>query len=242
MLTDPMIRLTLVFTLTLLATVARGQAGDSAWLVVKRTADFAVNGQGDNVAWNRADWVRLPVQKAGAKPLVTDVKLLYSETGLYVLFRCDDEKLTATLMEDFTSLWQEDVVEVFLWPDSTVPIYFEYELSPLNYELAMLVPNIRGKFQGWKPWNYVGNQRTQHATSVRGGPKASGATVTGWTAEVFIPYRLLTPIVQAPPTTGSRWRGNLYRIDYDRGYATWAWQKTGGSFHEFDKFGILIFD
>lgn len=234
--------LTFAFTLTLSATFAEAQADDSARLAVKRTADFTVNGLGDYAGWKTTEWVRLPTQKAAGKPLATDVKLLYSDTGLYVLFRCEDETLTATLTEDFTSLWKEDVVEVFLWPDSSVPIYFEYELSPLNYELAILVPNVNGKFQGWKPWNYVGSQRTQHATSVRGGPKTSGATVTGWTAEFFIPYRLLTPIVQTPPTPGSRWRGNFYRIDYDRGYATWAWRKTGGSFHEFDKFGTLIFD
>lgn len=233
-------RLTFVFTLTTLATYARAQ--DSTPFVVKRTADFMVNGLGDHAGWNTTDWVALQVQKAAGKSLVTDVKLLYSDTGLYCLFRCEDEKLTTTLTEDFTSLWKEDVVEVFLWPDPAVPIYFEYELSPLNYELPILVPNIRGQFHGWKPWNYDGPSRTQHATSVRGGSKASQAAITGWTAEFFIPYRLLTPIVQSPPAPGSRWRGNLYRIDYDRGYATWAWRKTGGSFHEFDKFGILIFE
>lgn len=218
------------------------QAGDSAQIRIKKTANFQVSGTGDHAGWIQTDWVTLPVQKATGNPLSTSAKLLYSDTGLYFLFRCEDEKLTATLTEDFADLYNEDVVEVFLWPDPSVPIYFEYELSPLNYELPILVPNIQGKFHGWRPWKYSGSRKTQHATSVQGGEKTSHAPVRGWTAEFFIPYRLLSPIVTTPPASGSRWRGNLYRIDYDRGFATWSWQKTGGSFHEFDKFGTLLFD
>jgi hypothetical protein len=57
---------------------------------------------------------------------------------------------------DFLDLWNEDVVEAFFWTDESNPIYFEYELSPLNYELPILVPNNKGKFLGWLPWHYEG--------------------------------------------------------------------------------------
>ena len=216
--------------------------GDSTQIRVRETADFQVTGTGDYAGWNKTDWVNLPIQKASGKPFSTGAKLLYSDTGLYFLFRCEDEKLTATLTQDFADLYTEDVVEVFLWPDPAVPVYFEYELSPLNYELPLLVPNVNGKFHGWQPWKYGGSRKTQHATSVQGGRKVSNALINGWMAEFFIPYRLLSPIVETPPASGSRWRGNLYRIDYDRGYATWSWQKTSGSFHEFNTFGTLIFE
>ena len=46
--------------------------------------------------------------------------------------------------------------EVFLWPDERDPIYFEYEISPLGRELPILVPNLDGKFLGWRPWHYEG--------------------------------------------------------------------------------------
>ena len=35
-------------------------------------------------------------------------------------------------------LWNEDVFEVFLWTDERYPVYFEYEISPLNHELPIL--------------------------------------------------------------------------------------------------------
>jgi hypothetical protein len=217
--------------------------------LVKKTTDFKVDGQGTAENWKNTDWIDITLQESVDDvpiALKTRAKTLYSETGIYFLFLSEDQKLTATIEEDFGSLFREDVVEVFLWPDPSVPIYFEYELSPLNYELAFLVPNINGKFQGWRPSRYEGRIKTQHATSVQGGEKKSNAQIKSWTAEVYIPYVLLNPIVQAAPKSGSKWRANLYRIDYDKGYTSWTWQKTTpklrGSLHEFNKFGTLIFE
>lgn len=224
------------------AATALAQPGDSTQLVIRQTPDFPVTGTGDNLAWANTGWVVLSNRKSAGKAPGTRAKLLYSATGLYALFQCDDERLTATIQEDFGELYTEDVVELFLWPDQSVPVYFEYELSPLNYELPILVPNVNGKFMGWKPWHYTGAQTVKHATSVQGGNKVPNAPVTGWMAEFFIPFRLLSPLVQAPPTRGTRWRGNLYRLDYDRGMAAWSWQKTDNNFHEFKKFGTLIFN
>jgi len=134
------------------------------------------------------------------------------------------------------------VVEVFLWTDESFPVYFEYELSPLDYELPIIVPNYNGKFYGWQPWHYEGDRKTRHATSVNGGEKISGASVSGWMAEFFIPYKLLVPLNQVPPVSGTKWRANMYRIDYDNGAAHYAWQKTGKTFHEYKKFGTIIFE
>ena len=218
------------------------QTISSGQVTIKKTPDFRADGLGNHANWSRTNWIQLPIQTSAGRALHTSVKLLYSNTGLYFLFRCEDQKLTATIQKDFGALYNEDVIEVFLWPDPTVPVYFEYELSPLNYELPILVPNINGRFQGWKPWRSQNTPQTQRATSVQGGKKEPGAAIMGWTAEFFIPYALMKPLVTAIPVSGTTWRGNLYRIDYDQGYQTWAWQKTGGSFHEFEKFGVFFFE
>jgi hypothetical protein len=223
-----------------------GEISDSTQVLVKKTADFKVNGKGNSPSWGNTAWIPITVQESSGKPLSTKVKVLYSNSGIYFLFMCEDQKLTATIAEDFRALYKEDVVEVFLWPDQSVPIYFEYELSPLNYELPILVPNLNGRFQGWKPWGYEGSRKIQHATSAQEGPKQSQAKIKSWMAEFFIPFELLNPIVQAPPKPGTQWRANFYRIDYDSGYTTWTWQKTTpharGNFHEFKKFGTLFFE
>jgi hypothetical protein len=211
-------------------------------LIIRKCNDFDVTGDGSSSEWNKTGWIGL-TQKEGASPLYeTKVKVLYSETGIYFRFDCGDKKLTCTLRGDFLDLYNEDVVEIFLWPDESFPVYFEYEVSPLNYELPIIIPNYKGKFFGWRPWHYEGDKLTRHATSVRGGEKAEGASVSGWMAEFFIPYKLLVPLNNVPPVSGMKWRANMYRIDYDDGTKHFAWQKIDRSFHEYNHFGTFIFE
>ncbi len=209
---------------------------------VKPTADFEVTGDGRNEAWKKAAWEPLHRRGDGAD-YDTKVKVLYSKKGLYVLFGGTDTKLTATKLKDFDNLWTEDVYEVFLWTDSRDPVYFEYEISPLGFELPILVPNLGGKYLGWRPWNYEGARKIKKATAVGGGEKKPQADITAWTAEVFIPYEVLSPLRNVPPQPGTHWRANFYRMDYDNGKTTsWDWARVGASFHEFRKFGTLVFE
>ncbi len=212
-------------------------------LKVPLAADFEVNGRGDSAAWDKADWVPLGLRSTKGREYTTRVKVLYSKTGLYVLMDADDGVITATMEEDFLDLWNEDVFEFFLWPDERHPVYFEYEISPLGYELPILVPNFGGEYFGWRPWHYEGPRKIRKATTVSGGPKKSGAEISGWKAEVFLPYELLKPLQNVPPKSGTRWRANFYRIDYDHGRtASWDWARVGSSFHEFRKYGTLVFE
>ncbi|MBM4028313.1 MAG: hypothetical protein FJ280_23410 [Planctomycetes bacterium] len=212
-------------------------------LHVRPTEDFAVTGNGDAPAWQAIPWEPLVPRAAARQSYQTRVKMLYSKTGLYVLMEAEDRVLTATMMEDFLDLWNEDVFEFFLWPDERYPVYFEYEISPLGFELPILIPNFEGKFLGWRPWHYEGNRKTRTATTTQGGLKEPGARVTGWKAEVFVPYDLLKPLQNVPPQPGTRWRANFYRVDYDDGKGTsWDWARVGPSFHEFQKFGTLVFE
>jgi hypothetical protein len=165
--------------------------------------------------------------------------MLYSDSGLYCLYHCEDNKITANLEGDFLDLWNEDVVEAFFWPDESNSIYFEYELSPLNYELPILVPNNKGKFLGWRPWHYEGSRRIKHAVLI----KKNGDNVTSWTAEFFIPFALLKPLNNVPPVKGTHWRANFYRIDHDNGESSWEWKKVRNeNFHDYELFGHIVFD
>jgi hypothetical protein len=212
-------------------------------LKVPHADDFTLTGDGSAAAWQKAAWTPLNARTQDGQPYQTRIKVLYSDTGLYVHLDAADALLTATIKEDFQNLWLEDVFEVFLWPDEKHPVYFEYEISPLGYELPILIPNLDGKFLGWRPWHYEGKRKTRKATAVRGGPKESGAKITGWRAEVFIPYELLAPLGNVPPKPGTKWRANFYRMDYDGGkQGAWDWARVGKSFHEFEKFGTLVFE
>jgi hypothetical protein len=89
---------------------------------------------------------------------------------------------------------------------------------------------------------YDRERRTRKATSVLGGPKQSQASIQGWRAEFFIPYALLTPLQNVPPKPGTIWRANFYRMDYDgEKVSQWEWARVGNGFHEYEKFGQLVF-
>jgi len=220
----------------------QAQTAERPRLLVTPTDDFQITGTGENAAWGKAAWTALHRRQAGGHPYDSRFKMLYSTTGLYFLMEGTDRRLTATMTEDFLDLWKEDVFEVFLWTDERHPVYFEYEISPLNHELPILIPNFGGKFLGWRPWRYEGDRATRKATSTMGGPKVSRGAIEGWRAEFFIPYALLNPLQNVPPKAGTRWRANFYRVDYDDGKTTqWDWARVGESFHEYQKFGELVF-
>ncbi len=212
-------------------------------LVIPKCADFTVTGDGTDNNWQAANWQPLTRVGEGTSSYVTRAKVLYSGSGIYFLVDCEDRRLTCTLSENNVDIYNEDVVEVFLWPRETEPLYFEYEISPLGYELPILVPNNQGKFMGWLPWHYEGERMIHKATAVRGGEKAPLAEVSGWTSEFFIPFTLLIGLGNVPPTPGTRWRANIYRMDYDTPPRThWAWcPDTGAAFHNYQGFGTFRF-
>ena len=221
---------------------AGSQSDPRPQLSIRPVDDFAVTGTGDHANWQRAEWTTMRRRQEDGHPYETRFKMLYSTTGLYFLMDGTDRQLTATMTEDFADLWNEDVFEVFLWTDERHPVYFEYEISPLNHELAILVPNFGGQFLGWRPWHYDKDRSIRKATSTVGGPKQSQAAIQGWRAEFFIPYALLRPLQNVPPKPGMRWRANFYRMDYDSGKRTqWEWARVGTSFHEYEKFGEILF-
>lgn len=228
------------FLLLLLMPIATLAQNDSS-LSIKKVVDFQVSETPDKT-WDTTEWVPIPQRSNNGVTYETKAKVLYSETGIYFLFWCQDNKLTATFTKDFDDLFKEDVVEVFLWTDEQYPVYFEYELSPLNYELPIIVPNFGGKFQGWQPWHYEGSKRTVHVTTAEGGEKKSGAAVTAWTAQFFIPYTLLNPLNNVPPNPGTKWRANMYRLDYDAGQTRWAWQPIRTNFHDYEMYGTFVFE
>ncbi|MFP4093153.1 MAG: carbohydrate-binding family 9-like protein [Cyclobacteriaceae bacterium] len=212
-------------------------------LIIRRTIDFEIDGKGDAPQWQQTSWEEIPRRTGEGKAYQTRAKILYSENGIYCLLSCEDDQLTATLEEDFADLYNEDVVEIFFWTDEAYPFYFEYELSPLNYELPLMVPNREGTFFGWLPWHYEGDRKTRHQTSVEGGKKTPMAKVKSWKAEFFIPYALLNPLGQVPPQKGTRWRANIYRIDYDQGSPSYyQWRPTSGNFHQYKEFGTFLFE
>src|ERR1035441_7614633 len=138
---------------------------------VKRVEDFELNGTGNAAAWNAAQWLVLTPTN-GIGNYLSRAKVVYSSLGIYCLYDCVDEHLTCTDLKDNDDLYNEDVVEVFFWPEESQHLYLEYEISPLGRELPLIIPNSGKDFFGWIPWHYEGKRLTRRATAIRGGDKS----------------------------------------------------------------------
>jgi len=212
-------------------------------LLVRQCTDFDLTGKGDNNQWAKADWNYLTKLDPGGKVYSSKFKILYSSKGIYVFFNCEDDKISSPYNKDFGDLFKGDAVEVFFHTDPSTTIYFEYEVNQLDKELVLLVPRINGKAFGWIPWHYENERMVKKIITVTGGENVSNAAITSWSAELFFPYGLFSPMANVPPTSGIIWNANFYRLDYDSGnMIKWAWSPVEKSFHELDKFRSLKFE
>ena len=211
-------------------------------LLIEKCTDFEVDGKGDNNQWDLTDWTHLQVLDDTDQDFETKFKMLYSDKGIYVLGYCEDKIISTDYATDQGDIWNGDVFEVFLQFDPSDPLYFEYEINPLNTELVILVPNNQGDFFGWLPWHYEGDRKIKKAVQIHDGISETGAEISAWTVEVFFPYALFKGIKNIPPTSGTKWKGNFYRMDYDtKKQIKWSWSPVGNSFHEYQKFGTILF-
>lgn len=209
--------------------------------VLRHVEDFDLTGRGDAASWSIAEWASL-APKGQQEAYRSRFKAVYSPKGVYVLFDGADRAVSAGMDQDNLDLWKEDCFELFLMPDESKKSYFEYEISPLGKELPLLIVNHTRK-DGWLPWHYEGPRRVRKKVSAQGGELQSKSAIKSWTAEVFVPFELLSGLGEMPPKKGTNWKANFYRMDYDSGAAAgWNWAPVGDSFHEFTKFGRLVFD
>jgi Carbohydrate family 9 binding domain-like len=212
-------------------------------LVVRHCTDFTITGKGESPEWQKTKWVALNKIDKGGKADESKFKILYSTTGLYVLFSGQDEKITSSYKNDFDNLFNADVFEVFFHPNPDEPVYFEYEISPLNKELVLLILNRNGKFGSWIPWHYEDKKKVVKKVTITGGQMKPNASIKSWMVELFFPYQLLNSLMNVPPVSGMRWNANFCRLDYDSGnMIKWSWSPVKVSFHEFEKYFPVQFE
>lgn len=216
---------------------------DTSQLLVKKCRDFDITGKGDNPCWKSSPWTEMSIMDETSEQYETKFKMLYSDNGIYILGYCEDKLITTDYTVDQGDIWNGDVFEAFLQTDESNPLYFEYEINPLNTELVILVPNNNGDFFGWLPWHYEGERKVKKAVYIHDGVAKSGTKVSGWTVELFFPYALFKALKNVPPKPGTKWKGNFYRMDYDTGdRIKWGWKSIDEGFHEYEKFGNIIFE
>ena len=207
-------------------------------LTLKQVPTFSISDSFNTKPWDSISWTPL-CKSFGTLTFDTRFKATWCEKGIYFLIDCEDTEFSCSgNLTDFDDIYTEDAVEVFLQPDPRQALYLEHEVSPYNKELTLLVPQDHGTFMGWIPWKYTGDRKIQHR--IYHNPNSKN-----WSAEIFIPFILMTGMAHTPPQKGSTWHANICRLDYadPASYTLWSWrQMTSNTFHNLKDFGMLHFE
>jgi hypothetical protein len=180
-------------------------------LRVNKVLPFEIDGAGTNASWNATNWVNLIQLDSSSLQYPSKFKILYADSGVYVLFSGLDKKITSPYKNDFEDLFRADVFEVFFHPEPSTPIYLEYEINAYNAELVLLVPNLSKKTFGWAPWKYTGKKKVVKKVKVH----EQNNEMYKWTAELYFPFKLFIPLQNLDVKKGVCWNANFYRLDYD---------------------------
>ncbi len=215
-------------------------------LTVFRCKDFTITGRGNDPEWDKANWTNLAKLDKGGKNYESKFKMLYSTTGIYVLFTGEDNKITTKAYNDFEAIYNGDVFEVFLHPVPKNAVYFEYEINQLNKELILTLSKTNNQLYSWAPRypSLEDRKPIKKMVDVIGDEIKVGGSIKEWSAEIFFPYTILGLLPNVPPISGTVWNANFCRLDYDSGnMIKYSWSPTiQKSFHELDKFQSIKFE
>jgi hypothetical protein len=167
----------------------------------------------------------------------TEIKGFWTDTDLYLLFRCPYSELNLFLPANHgaprAGLWDRDVVEMFLGDDwQNIRHYREFEIAPTGDWIDLAIDLDHKSYDhNWRSgWETLARVDEAHKV---------------WYAAAHIPLKAVST---QPVSPGTKWRMNLYRIDgigADPQRHFLCWQPTcvqnRDPNHVPENFGTLVF-
>jgi hypothetical protein len=201
--------------------------------------------------WDKAPWNDVePLETGnymGARPEHrprTQVKLLYDDENLYVIFRVEDRYVRAVARQAQGEVWKDSCVEFFFTPGADVAAgYFNLEVncggaSLLHFQKVARQSPISVAAEDMK--------RIEIAHSMPAVIEPEIAEPTTWTLEYRLPFDVLEKYASvARPKPGVVWRANFYKCADGTSHPHWlTWSKVENptpDFHLPQFFGVLQF-
>jgi translation initiation factor IF-1 len=183
-----------------------------------------------NEVWAKCASLRLAENVGGNVPnRGSEVRIGWDGESIHGIFTCQDPDPWATKTTRDDSLWEEEVVEIFLDPFGDGLCYFEIEINPLNTVCDLFIRRVRSGLRKDLSWDCADLTTT------------TGILPYGWTAGFRIPFESLG---DCHPDRSPIWRGNFARIDRpkDGPRELSAWSPTlTNTFHVPQRFGTIRF-
>jgi len=200
---------------------------------LRLTDEADADGFPHKTSWQLAPSIRFDQNWRGQNAdagKVTEVRIMWTPETLFLRFHASYR--TVNVFPDAREdgwrdqLWDRDVAEAFLQPDSTDPLkYKEFEVAPNGF---------------WIDLDISHGARVELHSKLRRRVVRNEAGKT-WTAELAIPMQSLTPAFNPSQV----WRANFYRVEGEtepRFYSAWsATYSPEPDFHVPAAFGRLVF-
>jgi len=203
--------------------------------------DFVPDGNLDKPAWRQGTWVKVDrdaFRSVTHPQSATEIASLWTPGYVYFAYRCQYTSLNLFEAKDpgkeFWTLWERDVVEVFLNPQpERMKHYYEFEVAPNNLWIDLEIDFDKSPFNDAK-WD----SGFEHATYVNPAKHV-------WACELRIPVAGLKDT--KPIEANAEWRINFFRCDgegHDAQRRLLAWSPVHSDSHSFHSpwsFGIIRF-
>jgi hypothetical protein len=218
--------------------------------VLDAKTKIKIDGKLDEAAWKDAPSATLVDVVTGQRnkksPVAGEVRVLWSEQGLYVAFDAKDKDLVGGFKKTDKDphLWTKDTVEIMIDPDGDGDNkdYYEVQISPQNlvfdtqyddYNVPKTEPD--GPF-GHQEWS----SGVKSAVTLNGTLDKSDDVDEGYVVEAFLPWKSFGKAKKTPPALGDNWRMNFYVMQDNAGVA-WSPILKQGNFHKASRFGSVLF-
>ncbi|HVQ39811.1 MAG TPA: carbohydrate-binding family 9-like protein [Pyrinomonadaceae bacterium] len=197
--------------------------------------DLAVS-EFDHPAWTSVQPTRITKHWSGPETPDSrhaEARIVWTDESLVVRFVCRQVEPpivspTPDLTHKTIGLWERDVCEIFLAPDTSTPNrYFEFEAAPTGEWLDLAID--LGPAERQTDWGFQSGMTT--ASCIRG-------------TELVISMRIPWSEAIHRPQRGDEWRVNLFRCIGTGDERYLAWQPTytpEPNFHVPEAFGWLRF-
>ncbi len=224
-----------------LARPPRGDEPAAVYSVAQAASAPVIDGKFDDAIWSSAPGLarfRQPDGQPLDAGLATSAKLAWDKDNLYFMATTRDSEIKNEHAANDSTLWEGDVIELFLALPGKDGEYVELQFAPNN---ARFDAHFTGHRTPEWPEAAKFESGVKHAVVVNGSVNADGAPDTGWQVEAAIPWKGLG--LDGAPAAGTKIAANVYRIDskgpHDLKFmGTWA--PVGNDFHQLQGAGTLI--
>ena len=172
-----------------------------------------IDGLLDEESWRKASSVRafyIPVSRKEAISK-TSARILWDDKYLYFGAELQDKDIYGFHREHDSTTWYDDVFEIFIKPRDDSPHYYEFQVTPQNTTLDMLIVR-RGAAGGIKRWS-IFESGIITAVKINGTLNNWKDEDQNWSAEIAIPLACFSDTTSLPQIN-DRWKFALRRYNY----------------------------